>query len=75
MNLEEIPGLTGVEQVTVAACEEAHFLYAGDVLDVALDGGGTEEEKAERVVYAVARIEEAYSRLSELAPSETPGRI
>jgi hypothetical protein len=74
VNLEEIPGLTGTEQAAVAAYEEAHFLHAADVLDVAFDAESTQEEKAQRVGRAVARIEEAYSRLSELAPLGTPGR-
>jgi hypothetical protein len=74
MNLEETPGLTGAEQAAVAAYEEAHSLHVADVMDAALDAGSSKLEKAERVGHAVVRIEEAYSRLSELAPSETPGR-
>jgi hypothetical protein len=74
MNLEETPGLTGAEQAAVAAYEEAHSLHVADVMDAALDAGSSELERAERVGHAVVRIEEAYSRLSELTPSETPGR-
>jgi hypothetical protein len=74
MHLEKTPGLTGAEQAAVAACEEAHLLHAANVLDAALDTGSPEVEKGERVDRAVTRIEEAYSRLSELAPSGTPGR-
>jgi hypothetical protein len=74
MDLEKTPGLTSAEQAAVAAYGEAHFLHAGNAMESLLDSGSTEEEKAERVRRAVARIEEAYSRLSELAPSGTPGR-
>jgi hypothetical protein len=75
MDLEKTPGLTSAEQTAVAAYEETHVLYAGTAMDTVLDTDSTEEEeKAERVGRAVARIEEAYSRLSELAPSGTPGR-
>src|SRR5215216_3676145 len=74
MNLQETPGLTGAEQAAVAAYEEAHVLHAGSALEALLDARSTEEEKAERVGCAVARTEATYFRLSELAPSGTPGR-
>jgi hypothetical protein len=74
VNLEETPGLTDAEQAAMATYEDAHVLHAESALEALLDAESTEEEKAERVGRAVARIEEAYSRLSELAPSGTPGR-
>ncbi len=74
MDLEKTPGLTGAEQAAVAAYQEAHVLHAGSALDTLLNSGSSEEEKAEGAGRAVAQIEQAYSRLSELAPSSTPGR-
>jgi hypothetical protein len=74
MDLEKTPGLTGAEQAAVAAYQEAHVLYAGSALDTLLNSGSSEEEKAEGAGRAVAQIEQAYSRLSELARSSTPGR-
>lgn len=72
--MEKTPGLTGAEQAAVAAYQEAHVLHAGSALDTLLNSGSSEEEKAEGAGRAVAQIEQAYSRLSELAPSSTPGR-
>ncbi len=74
MDLEKIPGLTGAEQAAAAAYQEAHVLHAGSTLDTLLNSGSSEEEKAEGAGGAVAQIEQAYPRLSELAPSSTPGR-
>lgn len=73
MDLEKTPGLTEAERDAVAAYEEAHFHHAGAAMDAALNASGT-EEGAEGLARAVARIEGAYSRLSELAPPGAPGR-
>lgn len=72
MDLEKTPGLTEAEREAVAAYEEAHFFHAGAAMDEALNASAA-EEGAESLARAVARIEGAYSRLSELAPPGTPG--
>jgi hypothetical protein len=74
MNLEDTPGLTIDEGAAVAAYEEAHAVYAASTMDTLFDHESAEEEASEGLGRAVARVEEAYSRLSELAPPRTPGR-
>ncbi len=74
MELEEIPGLTSAERDAVAAYEQALKLHAmravGELFSAMVNG----QEKGEDVGDAIKQVEEAYSRLSELAPSGTPGR-
>jgi hypothetical protein len=75
VNLEETPGLTDAERAAVTAYEEAHRSYAASVMGEFFDAvTRAEHEAAEDVDRAIERVEETYSRLSELAPSRTPGR-
>ena len=75
MDLEKTPGLTDAERAAVAAYEEAHRYYAvsavGEFFNAIMKA---EHEAAGRVNHAVERMEETYSRVSELAPAKTPGR-
>jgi hypothetical protein len=69
-NYENVPGLNAAEREVVSAYLQAHLLHAAAAVD-SLFG---EEDQWEGLAEAVARIEEAHARLSELAPEGTPGR-
>lgn len=75
VDLEETPGLADAERAAVAAYEEAHRFYAVSAVgELFRPAARAEHEAADEVDRAIERIEEAYSRLSELAPSRAPGR-
>ena len=70
MDYENVPGLNTIEREVVAAYQQANLLHAAEAMDNLFGDQGEREGRAE----AVARIEEAHARLSELAPERTPGR-
>lgn len=75
MDLEQTPGLTDTERAAMAAYEDAHMSYAASALGEFFKSvTGAEHEATAGVDRAVSRVEETYSRLTELAPSKTPGR-
>jgi hypothetical protein len=75
MNLEEIPGLSDAERAAVSNYEEAHRIYAATAMGALFYSlRGDDHEDAERAGHAVEGVEQAYSRLAELAPAKTPGR-
>ena len=74
MQLERTPGLTDAERDAVAAYEEAHRLHAAGAVGEFFNAMVYGQEKGEGVDQAIKQVEEAHARLSELAPSVTPGR-
>lgn len=75
MDLENTPGLTDAERAAVAAYEEAHRSYAMSAVGEFFNSlTKAQHEATEDVDRAIEQVEEAYSRLSELAPAKTPGR-
>jgi len=75
VDLEQTPGLTGAERAAVAAYEEAHRSYAASAVGEFFSSvTGAEHEGKAGIDRAILRIEETYSRLTELVPPKTPGR-
>jgi hypothetical protein len=71
MDLENTPGLTIAKRAAVAAYEEVYSVYAASATDALFDHESAKEEKTEGLGYSIGQVEQAYYRLSELAPLGT----